>query len=316
MIRRRRSTSTMRNSVRLFQSKDVGGFVDLLRRIGSHGHIRWPEHEEGVTEWLSTPRVEPELNLFVAEDQNKLNGYSFAYPELNIGRAVLGVGVDRNFSVAALRIHLIERAIERARELRAESADIAVGAEDMSSRGAIAFAEFLPVTRMLELISREPRLDAALRYPLPDAYSIRRGANNDAELLTSLQNSVFDGSWGYSPNSVDDIEVQLQQKGAGPERVFIAEDADGRAVAFNWTRIEEQSYSRTGYIQMTGVLPAHRGVGLGIATVAAGVTDLAQEGVASISLEVIESNVAAVRTYSRLDFETQGIVDWYKKALA
>ena len=315
MIRRRRSAMTMRDSVRQFRPEDVGGFFDLLRRVGSHGHIRWPEHEEGVTEWLSTPRVEPELNLFVAEDQNKLNGYSFAYPELNIGRAVLGVGVDRNFSVAALRIHLIERAVERAREFCAQSADIAVSGEDMSSRGAIAFAEFLPVTRMVEMISREPRHDATIRYPLPDGYSIRRATNDDAELLTSLQNAVFDGSWGYSPNSVEDIEVQLKNKGAGPERVFIAENADGRAVAFNWTRMEEQGYSRTGYIQMTGVLPNHRGMGLGIATVAAGVTDLAQEGVDSISLEVIESNVAARRTYSRLDFETQGIVDWYKKVL-
>ena len=316
MIRRRRSTSTMRDSVRPFRPDDIGAFLDLLRRIGSHGHLEWPEHEEGLTALLSRPRVDPVLNLFVADDRGKLNGYSFAYPELNIGRAVLGVGVDRSFSVAALRIHLIERAVERAREFCAQSADIAVSGEDMSSRGAIAFAEFLPVTRMLGMISREPRHDAAIRYPLPDGYSIRRATNDDAELLMSLQNAVFDGSWGYSPNSVEDIEVQLKNKGAGPERVFIAEDAGGRAVAFNWTRIEERSYSRTGYIQMTGVLPAHRGVGLGIATVAAGVTNLAQEGVASISLEVIESNVAAVRTYSRLDFETQGIVDWYKKALA
>ena len=316
MIRRRRSAMTMRDSVRQFRPEDVGGFFDLLRRVGSHGHIKWPEHEEGLVEWLNTPRVEPELNLFVAEDQGKLNGYSFAYPELNIGRAVLGVGVDRSFSVAALRIHLIARAVERAREFCAQSADIAVGAEDMSSRGAIAFAEFLPVTRMVEMISREPRHDAAIRYPLPDGYSIRRSANDDAELLTSLQNAVFDGSWGYSPNSVDDLESQMKNKGAGPDRIFIVEDVDGRAVAFNWTRIEERIYSRAGYIQMTGVLPDYRGARLGIATVAAGVTDLAREGVNSISLEVIESNAAALRTYSRLGFETQGIVDWYKKALA
>ena len=305
----------MRDSVRPFRPDDIGAFLDLLRRIGSHGHLKWPEHEEGLTASLSMPRVDPQLNLFVADDRGKLNGYSFAYPELNIGRAVLGVGVDRSFSVAALRIHLIERAVERARELRAESADIAVGAEDMNSRGAIAFAEFLPVTRMLEMISREPRLDAASRYPLPDGYSVRRAANTDADLLTSLQNEVFDGSWGYSPNSVEDIEAQLKQTGAGPERVFITEDANGRAVAYNWTRIEDLGSSLAGYIQMTGVLPTHRGMGLGISTVAAGVTDLAQEGVASISLEVIESNVPARRTYSRLDFETQGIVDWYKKAL-
>ena len=305
----------MRNTVRPFQRNDIGGFLDLLRRIGPHGHIRWPKHEEGLTSWFSTPRVDPESNLFVADYQGKLHGYSFAYPELNIGRAVLGVGVDRNFSVAALRIHLIERAVERARELQADSADVAVGAEDMSSRGAIAFAEFLPVNRMLILISREPRLDAASRYPLPDGYSLRRASIADAELLTSLQNAVFEGSWGYSPNNVADVEARMKQKGAGPDRVFVTEDSDGGAVAFNWTSIEDRGQSRAGFIQMTGVLPAHRGMGLGIATVAAGVTDLAQEGVDSISLEVIESNVAARRTYSNLDFETQSVVDWYKKAL-
>ena len=315
MVRRRRSSSTMRNTVRPFRPNDSGDFLDLLRRIGSHGHLRWPEHEDGLTAWFGMPRVEPEANLFVAEYQGKLYGYSFAYPELNIGRAVLGVGVDSAFSVAALRIHLIERAVERAKELQAESADVAVGAEDMSSRGAIAFAEFLPVNRMLVLISREPRLDAASRYPLPGGYSIRRAIISDLGLLTSLQNTVFDGSWGYSPNSVEDVEAHLRQKGAGPERVFITEDAGGQAVAFNWTGIEDEGSGRNGFIHMTGVLPARRGMGLGIATVAAGVTDLAQEGVDSISLEVIESNVAARRTYSNLDFETRSVVDWYKKAL-
>lgn len=315
MVRRRRSASTMQNTVRPFRPQDVGGFLDLLRRIGSHGHMRWPEHEEGLAAWFGMPRVEPESNLFVAEYQGKLYGYSFAYPELNIGRAVLGVGVDSGFSVAALRIHLIERAVERARELRAETADVAVGAEDMSSRGAIAFAEFLPVNRTLVLISREPRLDATTRYPMPDGFSLRRAKIGDAGLLTTLQNTVFEGSWGYSPNSVEDIETRLKQEGAGPERVFITEDADGQAVAFNWTSIEERGASRAGYIQMTGVLPDHRGKGIGIATVAAGVTDLANEGVASISLEVIESNVAARRTYSKLNFETQSVVDWYKKTL-
>ena len=305
----------MRNTVRPFRRNDIGGFLDLLRRIGPHGHIRWPEHEEGLTTWFSTPRVDPESNLFVAEYQGKLHGYSFAYPELNIGRAVLGVGVDRNFSVAALRIHLIERAVERARELHADSADVAVGAEDMSSRGAIAFAEFLPVNRMLVLVSREPRHDAASRYPLPDGYSLRRATSADAELLASLQNAVFDGSWGYSPNSPEDILAQLRQKCAGPERVLVTEDPDGQAVAFNWTSIDDQGTSRAGFIEMTGVLPDHRGMGIGIATVAAGVTDLAQEGVETISLDVIESNVPARRTYSNLNFETQGVVDWYKKAL-
>lgn len=305
----------MRNTIRPFRRDDIGGFVDLLGRIGPHGHMRWPEHKEGLTAWFGMPRVEPESNLFVAEYQGKLYGYSFAYPELNIGRAVLGVGVDSGFSVAALRIHLIERAVERARELRADSADVAVGAEDMSSRGAIAFAEFLPVSRTLVLISREPRFDAAARYPMPDGFSLRKATKGDAELLTSLQNTVFDGSWGYSPNSVDDIEAHFKQEGAGPERVLIAEDADGHAVAFNWTCIEDQGPSRAGFIQMTGVLAAHRGMGLGIATVAAGVTDLAQKGVDSISLEVIESNVPARRTYSNLGFETQSVVDWYKKTL-
>lgn len=289
--------------------------MDLLRRIGPHGHLRWPAHEEGLHSWFGMPRVDPESNLFIAEYQGQFYGYSFAFPETNIGRAVLGVGVDRGFSVAALRVHLIERAVERAREFQADSADIAVGAEDMSSRGAIAFAEFLPVNRMLELISREPRRDAASRYPLPDGYSLRRATDADAELLKSLQNTVFDGSWGYSPNSTEDVQAQLRQKGAGPERVLITEDADGQAVAFNWTSIEDQGDVRAGFIQMTGVLPTHRGMGLGIATVAAGVTDLAQEGVDTISLDVIESNAAARRTYSNLDFETQSVVDWYKKAL-
>ena len=95
----------------------------------------------------------------------------------------------------------------------------------MSSRGAVAFAEFLPVNRTLVLISREPRLDAASRYPLPDGYSLRRATSADAELMASLQNAVFEGSWGYSPNGLEDIQAQLSQKGAGPERVLITEDA-------------------------------------------------------------------------------------------
>ncbi len=164
---------------------------------------------------------------------------------------------------------------------------------------------------------------------MPASFSIRRGSHSEGELLAEMQNEVFEGSWGYSPNSVEEVEARLRTPGSGPERLIIAEDAQGRAAAFNWTRIVDAegrpaegddpsaplARRTVGFIHMTGVLPGYRGAGLGSATVAAGVAELAEAGVEEVRLEVVESNDVALRIYRRAGFETWQTIQWYELPL-
>ena len=60
--------------------------------------------------------------------------------------------------------------------------------------------------------------------------------------------------------------------------------------------------SGAGSIQNIGVVPGHRGLGLGSVLIAQAVRSFAKQGLGRVTLEVTADNVRAVRLYQRLGF--------------
>ena len=60
--------------------------------------------------------------------------------------------------------------------------------------------------------------------------------------------------------------------------------------------------SGAGSIQNIGVVPGHRGLGLGSVLIAQAVRSFAEQGLGRVTLEVTADNVRAVRLYQRLGF--------------
>ena len=49
------------------------------------------------------------------------------------------------------------------------------------------------------------RRPSAVDAPLPAGAAIRAAERDDTAALTDLQNAAFAGSWGYAPNTTDEI---------------------------------------------------------------------------------------------------------------
>jgi mycothiol synthase len=147
---------------------------------------------------------------------------------------------------------------------------------------------------------------------LPPGYSLRGFRAGDEAVLTRLQNTVFQGSWGFSPNTVEQVAWRLAIPGFGPDNVLVLMGPDGEEAGYNWTRSDAEDGAVTGRIHMTGILPERRGLGLGRAVVAAGIRHLASQGARSVELEVDSANPAAVDLYGKLGFTAAAEQDWYE----
>ena len=94
-------------------------------------------------------------------------------------------------------------------------------------------------------------------YDLPAGVTIRTFAPGDEETFLRC---CAGGELGTESWSLDDVREKLLGKpGVAPERVFFAEDAQGRAGATTTAVFEEGR----GYVHMVAADPSFRGKGLG-----------------------------------------------------
>lgn len=266
---------------------------------------------------LEKLRADPVQDLFILQQNERLTGYAIVEPEINIGRAVIGIGLD----TAAVDTNnggpLLERAVARAVELGAAAAHVALRQRQEKYKPLLRNHRFRHLHRYWRMTLENPDNVAYQPPKLPAGYSIRSfRAGEDEALLNTLQNAVFTGSWGYSPNTLDETKAQLALPGIEPGGILILENAEGKAVGYNWTRIENQADGRrTGRIHMTGIHPDWRRRRLSGPIVIAGIAHLVSRNVTSVALDVDSSNRAAVYLYRKLGFEKVSEIDWYERQL-
>jgi mycothiol synthase len=152
--------------------------------------------------------------------------------------------------------------------------------------------------------------------PLPEGISLRPFVSGaDEAALANVQNAAFEGSFGFAPNTPEQIAGYVEMRGA-PGDILIAEDSSGDVIGYVWTSVTENnddSGEMTGMIEMTGVLPSQRGRGVGSAVIAAGLRHLRERGAGVIDLEVDGENLSARRIYKDLGFKKIGEQFWYEK---
>ena len=66
---------------------------------------------------------------------------------------------------------------------------------------------------------------------------------------------------------------------------------------------------------MLGILPEHRGKGLGRCALAAGLTYLESRGIEAVDLTVDSENAEACALYDSAGFKIHSTTDWYEKKL-
>ncbi len=296
-------------TVRPFTWDDLAGWTMLYNAAfgitGAEAELDGPSMKDHLT----LPGLDPERDCFTAQDSVADIGLAIVWPELPIRRAVMELGVlDADPAQTAI-LALIHAAIARARQLEVSKLHIQVRSNDESMICLLQGFGFQPVRRYATMRWRGGTLGET---ELPDGFTLRAfRADRDIQALTDIQNAAFGGSWGFAPNTVEQIEARVAAKSTTPEGIiFVTHDDD--AAAYNWTVRPAGPGGKLGRIAMTGVHPLFQGRGLSRPTVLAGMRWLRSQGVETIELEMDSSNLSAARVYESLGFERVSESVWYE----
>lgn len=262
---------------------------------------------------LRLPRADPERNLLLAVSDGVVGGYVRVELELNIGRAVAWLRVPPGKTDREAARALLEAATERARLAGASVLHVPVEHPAEAARVDVLRAGGMRVVRRRWRM-RRPAVPVDVP-PVPEGMRVRPfkpGA--DEATLADLQTAVFAGTWGYSPNTVEDAAARLALPGHGRDCVLFIEEG-GRAIAYCWSARVEEDGEAVGLIHMMGVRAERRGRGLGRLVASLGVRLLLEAGVGTVELRVDRANNAAVRVYRELGFRRASDVIWYGRRL-
>ena len=126
------------------------------------------------------------------------------------------------------------------------------------------------------------------------------------------------GSWGFNPNTTEDIVYRLNLSGCSPEDVSMAYEGD-RPVGYCWIKkilsAGSDPQENKGLIHMMGVDPEYRSKGIGKKVLLAGLKYLKGNHIGRVELTVDKENLAARRLYESVGFKNASRLEWYEKKL-
>ena len=176
-------------------------FVEKRRAWTSQGRDLG---RQTLQEILGQPGLAPEDNCFLLEEDGAIQGFCLINPEIPIGRAAVDLEVAPQIEGAPGARMLVRRAVERARELGVRVAHVCL--PDPSPNAGLLGEEGFTLTRTYwDMVWRQQELAAP---ELPAGFALRSFHNGDAPMVTRAQNDAFEGSWGFCPNSVEQIEYR------------------------------------------------------------------------------------------------------------
>ena len=240
-----------------------------------------------------------------------MQGYCFVFPETPIGRAVIELKVAPNLAGHSQERELVRRAVDRSRDLGARVAHICLS--DSSPQADSVKAEgFTPARNYWDMVWRQASLPSAT---VPDGFTLRSFQSGDAAILAEAQNAAFAASWGFCPNTVEQIEYRSLMANTSHEGILLLTQGE-KTAGYCWTCLVPVEGSIRGVIGMIGVVPGYRGQGISHSILVAGMEFLRNSNVADIGLQVDGSNAPAVRLYSSVGFQKVGELHWFERGLS
>ncbi len=298
--------------------EQIPNLLRILQPIAPHGHREWNFNDEiDLRNALDNDRLSPaEGRWSLAYDRQEAVGYSLTEPELNIGRILVGVGTasEDESLLPALLSNGIERATALAGSISAELHVAVRDHEPPQVTVALASNGFDPVRDVWKMIAGVEDLvyEPKSIETTGDFVLTCVDLSSDAEIsaLTELHNACFVGSWGFSPNTVDEISGRTvaDAPGTGGAPILTLRDAfSGEMTAYIWVSLHKGD----GRIEMVGVHPSARGKGLGRVIFDAGARRLLDLGAEALVLDVDSENPPAIRIYESIGLKTRGVVTYH-----
>ena len=314
-----RFKNKMNNSlyiIRNYRPADFDNYVQLnieAEKLEPAGRCTSPEI---LSERLRQPNYLPEKDMFIAEIDGKIVGFMNITPELNTGRVILDCLVHPEHRGKGLARKLLDYAMQRAKELKVKAARVNTREDNSVAKSVLPRLGFRVVRRFLEfrLQLAETRLPDATH----NAYSSHHLQPGEEDKLTQIQNRCFAGTWGYNPNTTEEIAYRLNLSHCAPEDVILIYDGD-KPIGYCWTLLKHETEAvddkQKGCIHMLGIDPDSRGRGIGRVALLAGLSHLKNRGVQVVELTVDSENRAALALYQSSGFKVWTSSLWYEKAI-
>lgn len=298
-----------------YRASDFDRFVQLRTKTAGLAADEGYISPQLIREEMGYPGYSPELDLFLVEASGEVIGYVNILPEIRIGRVVLDCFIQPEHRRKGLATKLLAHAIQRARELGAKVAHVKVGEGNTTAQKVLSRLGFQLVRRSHEL--RLDLTEIALQETAA-GLPMRHLEMGEEARLTEIQNRSFAGSWGYSPNTEEQIRYQTSMSNCQREGILLACEGD-ETIGYCWTRIEggeeETPDESKGRISMIGVDTDYRGTGMGRELLLAGLSYLKNKGLPVVQLTVDSENKVANALYYSVGFKICDSSLWYEKVL-
>ncbi len=298
-------------TIRNFRWEDAPTLAELENRLLQNPHAIPGPKNRFVTEFLRQPNLNPETDLLLYESKGHLQGYGLIFPEPAIGRSVLMMKTHPDVQASKVEEALLETAIGRAGQLGASVLHVQTNPDSrqshlLESRGFRHVRTYWGMGwEIQELPESEPPEGCVFR-----SY----GEAEDAEALTDIQNAAFGGSWGFAPNTAEEIAYRAEMSVTSHDGIIFL--CEGETVCgYCWTYLMGDAAKRVGIIFMIGIHPDYRRRRLGRPLLTAGLRYLASLGVDHVELEVDGANTPATRLYFSVGFTKDSESFWYETSL-
>ena len=304
-------------SIRRFVWNDLQALLELAYPDDKENPKQTDQMRSRLTAELHQPRSDPARNVLLAERNGRLNAYAKIDLEINIYRAVLWIHVKPKNRRTGVASALFDVVSDYSKTVGVKKLHVPIHVHDPATVAFLSASGMRPVRnywRMRTTVANWNNFSMASRHLTPRVKVQPFRPDADMALLTDLQNLAFSDSWGFSPNSVEEVRKRFDIPGYGPEGViFLA--LEDEFVAYAWTAMPPGGQADLGEISMTGVSPDHRVKGLGRQVVSGAIRNLAQRGAYNVELEVDSENEAALSLYGKFGFQRVSEIVWYELLL-
>ena len=298
-------------TTRNFTWADLPGLSHLANLIHQAGGEPYTLPQEWMREELGQPGLCPESNCTVVDGVQGSVAFGVVHPELPIGRVVLEVGIHPDRAEQELEDLMLQAGLDRARQLSAGHLHICVHGSRFWDR-LLQDNGFSKVRTYLVMKWQRDELE---RAEAPQGFTLRSLRPGEESRLAEAQNDAFGGSWGFCPNTTEEVAYRVALQRSGHDGVFLLEDGDAVA-GYCWTQILGTSDSSVGVIGMIGVVPAYRGKGLSKPLLLRAMRYMRGRGVKYIKLDVDQQNTPAVSLYTSVGFRQELELYWFEAPLS
>ena len=302
-------------TIRNYRPADFSDFVRLAIKLETLEPMGRCTSLHTLGESLKQPNFSPEQDIFVAEINGNIIGFMNVTSEQHTGRVILDCLVHPEHRRRGLAKNLLDCATLRARELKAKVAHVNIREDNKAVSDVLSRLDFRIVRRFFELRLRLDDLNIPELFD--DTYSYHSLRHGEEENLTRLQNRCFAETWGYNPNTHEEIVQRLNISQSSPDDVILIYYAS-KPVGYCWAIAchgDDNAAEKEWRIYMLGVDPDYRGRGIGRKILLAGLSHLKKRGIQLAEITVDCENNAACSLYYSVGFKYWTSSLWYEKSI-